>query len=336
MASGRRLLRASALVALTIGLVAPVAAQTTELKVSHFLPPNHTFQKAMLAWSDQLEKESGGKLKLRIYPAGQLGGGPNRQLDAARNGISDVAISLHGATPGRYATTELASLPFTSPKDGATSAVMSKRLTELAPSYLAKEHEGLRVLWMAVTPPLMFHSRTPIRKIDDFKGLKIRYAGTQFKNLIDALGAVPLPVPPQETQDALSKGIVDAATFPYEGAASFDIGTVAKNTLEPGVSSATFAVVMNPAKYDSLPADFRVLIDKTTGAAAAEAFGKLWDEAEVHGKQSLVSKGVQISVLPADQVDKMKQAIASQIEAAIAEVEKKGQPGRKFFEDYTK
>src|SRR5262245_3065945 len=140
MALGRGFfLRASALFALTIGLVAPAAAQTIELKVSHFLPPNHTFQKAMLAWGEQLEKESGGKLKLRIYPAGQLGGGPNRQLDAARNGISDVAISLHGATPGRYATTELVSLPFVSPKSGSSSAVASARLTELAPTYLAKE-----------------------------------------------------------------------------------------------------------------------------------------------------------------------------------------------------
>jgi hypothetical protein len=51
---------------------------------------------------------------------------------------------------------------------------------------------------------------------------------------------VPLAAPPQKTKDALAKGIVDAATFPYEGAASFDIGTDAKNTLKPGISSASF------------------------------------------------------------------------------------------------
>src|SRR5471030_2251106 len=110
------------------------SAQTvTELKVSHFLPPNHTFQKAMMLWSDDLEKQSDGRLKLQIFPAGQLGGGPNRQFDAARNGIVDIAVSLHGATPGRYAMTELASLPFASPEAGMKSAITSKRLTELAP-----------------------------------------------------------------------------------------------------------------------------------------------------------------------------------------------------------
>jgi TRAP-type C4-dicarboxylate transport system substrate-binding protein len=327
---------ALATLGVSFGLSDMAQAQTVELKVSHFLPPNHTFQKATVQWGEQLEKESGGRLKLRIYPAGQLGGGPNRQFDAARNGITDIAISLHGATPGRYSTTELVSLPYAGPKAGLTSAVTSRRLTELAPTYLAKEHEGVRVLWMAVTPPLMFHSKTPIRKVEDFKGLKIRYAGTQFKNLIDVLGGVPLPVPPQETTDAMSKGIVDAATFPYEGAASFDLGSIAKYTLEPGVSTATFAVVMNPAKYQSLPADLRELIDRTTGPAAAESFGRMWDEAEKHGKDTLTSKGVQVVAFPADELERAKKLVAPQIDAAVGEVEKQGRPGRKFFEDYTR
>jgi TRAP-type C4-dicarboxylate transport system substrate-binding protein len=311
------------------------SAQSAELKVSHFLPPNHTFQKAMVLWSDDLEKQSGGRLKLRIYPAGQLGGGPNRQFDAARNGVVDIAISLHGATPGRYAMTELASLPFVSPSAGNSSAVTSRRLSELAPD-LAKEHEGLRILWMAVTPPLMFHSKTPIRTIADFKGKRIRYAGVQFKNIIDSLGAVPLLVPPQETQDGLAKGIIDAATFPYEGAASFDIATVAKYTLEPGVSSATFAVVMNPAKYASLPDDLRALIDRTTGPEAAAKFGAMWDEAERDGKTAMLAKGTQVSTLAKDQLDEMKTIFRPQIDAAITEVDAQGKPSRKFFEAYLK
>ncbi len=319
----------------TFALTAAGAIMTSRL-VSHFLPPNHTFQKAMVAWSDEIEKQSAGRLKLRIYPAGQLGGGPNRQFDAARNGVVDIAISLHGATPGRYAMTELASLPFVSPSPGNASAVTSRRLSELAPEYLSKEHEGLRILWMAITPPLMFHSKTPIRTIADFKGKRIRYAGVQFKNIIDSLGAVPLLVPPQETQDGLAKGIIDAATFPYEGAASFDIATVAKYTLEPGVSAATFAVVMNPAKYASLPDDLKALIDKTTGPDAAAEFGASWDEAEQEGKTAMLAKGTQVSTLAKDELELMKATFKPQVETAIGEIEGQGKPGRKFFEAYLK
>jgi TRAP-type C4-dicarboxylate transport system substrate-binding protein len=315
-------------------LARPARAQATELKVSHFLPPNHTFHKAMLAWGEVLKKESGGKLALQVYPAGQLGGGANRQFDAARNGAVDIAISTHGATPGRYPMTELVSLPFVSPASGATSENMSRRLTELSAQYLAKEHSGLRILYMAVTSPLKIHAIAPITKLEDLKGKKIRFQGVQLKNVIDAIGAVPVPVPPPETQDALSKGIVDAATFPHEGAASFDLGTVVKYSVEPGISSATFAVVMNPGSYDALPGELKTLIDKTVGPSAAQTFGAAWDKAEVEGKESMTAKGVKQITLPEAEVAKFKAIVAPQVETALAGLESKGQPARAFHQAF--
>src|SRR5215813_13941910 len=121
------------------------SAQTIELKFSHFVPPNHTFHKWAVAWGEQLAKESGGRLKVTIYPNGQLVGPPNRQLDAARNAITDMAFVLHGVTPGRYPMTELVNLPFSWPKAGSDSATTSPRLAELGPGFLAKEHEGLHI-----------------------------------------------------------------------------------------------------------------------------------------------------------------------------------------------
>jgi len=316
------------------GLAGTAGAQNYVLKASTFLPPNHTFQKALVAWGQELEQKSNGRLKLAIYPAAQLGP-PDRQFDLARTGIADIAVGLHGLTPGRYPLTELATLPYAHPSAGDDCAVTGKRLTELAPKYLAKEHVGLHILWMAVTSPLMFISKKPIESLADFKGLRVRYAGANWKQIIDKLGAVGLPVPPTETQDALAKGIVDSATFPYEGAASFDLGTVAKYSLEPGVSSATFAVVMNEAKYKSLPADLRKLIDDTTGPARAEWFGKMWTEAEVAGKKSLEAKGLKpIHMSPAE-FAKMKQALAPMTEDAIAALEKRGLPAKAFYADYS-
>ncbi|MDB5650337.1 MAG: hypothetical protein JWL62_1857, partial [Hyphomicrobiales bacterium] len=190
-------------------------AQTYELKVSHYLPPNHTVQKELVRWGEDLAAQSGGRLKLNIFPASQLGP-VNRQFDLARNGVVDIAVGLHGATPGRYPLTELVSLPYSAPSSGSNSAITSKRLTELAPTYLAAEHQGLKILWMAVTNPLMFHTANKqIKSVQDFKGLRIRYAGEQFAQIIPALGAVPLAVPPAETADGLSKGIIDWASFPY-------------------------------------------------------------------------------------------------------------------------
>jgi TRAP-type C4-dicarboxylate transport system substrate-binding protein len=335
--SMRGFVRAAATAALAAWASAGAAsAQTIELKISHFIPPNHTFHKWVSAWSEKLAQESGGKLKFTIYPNGQLVGPPNRQFDAARNAITDMAFVLHGVTPGRYSATELGNLPFTWPKAGSGSATTSRRLAELAPTYLAKEHQGLRILYAAVANPVVFYSKVPIRSIDDFKGLKIRYAGVQNKYLLDALGATPLLVPPPEAQDALAKGIVDVAMFPHEAAVSYDLGTVAKFAIEPGVATATFAFVMNPAKYESLSPDLKALIDKHSGPAAAEDFGKAWEVAEKEGRAKEMAQGVQMLTLPPGDIEKMKKLMAPHVESAIAAVDKEGKQGRNFYEEYTK
>jgi TRAP-type C4-dicarboxylate transport system substrate-binding protein len=323
--------------ALTLGCgAAPARAQTIELKLSHFLPPNHTFHKWALAWTEALTKQSAGRLKFQIYPNGQLVGPPNRQMDAARNGITDISFVLHTVTPGRYPMTELTQLAFSWPKAGSGSATTSRRLAELAPAYLVNEHAGLHILFLAVANPIVVYSKNPLRKLDDFKGVKIRYAGVQNRQIVDALGAVPVPVPPNESQDALAKNIVEGATFPHEAALSMDLGSVAKHATEPGLSTAPFGLVMNPAKYNSLPAELKALIDKSTGPAGAEKFGREWEAAERHGRDEEIKQGVQMHMLPDTDVAELKRRLAPRVEEAVAALEKDGKPARKFYEDYTR
>ena len=319
---------------LALGATRARAQEVTELKVSHYLPPNHTFQKELVAWGEELEKGSGGRLKLRIYPASQLGP-VNRQFDMVRSGVADIAVGLHGATPGRYPITELVSLPYVAPSGGTTSAVTSKRLTELAPKYLAPEHPGMTILYMAVTNPLLFHTaRTQIRSVDDFKGLRIRYAGEQFAEIITLLGATPLPVPPGETQDGLAKGIIDGATFPYEAAQSFDLGTVVKYSLEPGVSTATFAVAMNQRRLDGLAPDLKALIEQTSGPGRAARVGAAFDVAEKAGRDYMIAKGVQITTMAGPALDAVKAKLDPMVAKAVTTLEGQGKPAKAFLADY--
>ena len=326
----------AAFVSLFPVLTESAGAQEFELKVSHFLPPNHTFQKEMTKWGDELEKASGGRLKLKLYPASQLGP-PQRQFDLARSGVSDISIGLTGSTPGRYPMTEIVSEAYVAPSGGTSSALTSLRLTELFPAYLAGEYPGLKILWAMVTSPLKFHTaKVAIRKADDFRGLRIRYAGEQFAEIISAFGATPLAVPPGETQDGLAKGIIDGATFPYEGAQSFDLGTVVKYSLEPGVSTATFITVMNPKKFEALPRDLQDLIAKTTGPEMASRFGAALDAAEKTGREYMIGKGVQITTLPDDEFQREKAKVAPLLEKRLDTLEKDGKPARKFLADYSR
>ncbi len=320
--------------ALATPAIARAQSAPVELKVSHFLPPNHTFQKQCLIWSDELEKASSGRLKLKMYPAGQLGPAP-RQFDLARSGVADIAFGLSGVTPGRYPMTDLISEAYVTPAEGGSCAVMSRRLTSLYDQYLAAEYIGVKMLWMMVTSPLKFHTtKVALRRLEDFKGLRIRYAGEQFADIVTALGAMPLAVPPGETQDSLAKGIIDGATFPYEGAQSFDIGTVAKYTLEPGISTATFGAAMNPKKFDALPPDLAALITQSTGQAMATRFGAALDAAEGVGRDYMIAKGVTITTMPDDEMAKMRAAVAPLLAKRVAALEAQGKPAEAFHRAY--
>ena len=336
------MLRSIALAALAaaIAAVSPAGhaqAQVIELKLSHFVPPQHTFHKWIAAWAEKLEKESGGRLKFTIYPNGQLVGPPNRQLDAARNGITDIAWVLHGVTPGRYPVTELANLPFAWRGTNTDIVETAKRMTELAPKYLAAEHTGLRILFMSMANPIVVYSKTPITKLDDFKGMKIRYASAANKVLLDSLGATTLLVPPPDSQDALAKGIIAGATFPHEAGIAYDLAGVVKYALEPAMASATFVTAMNPAKYDSLPADLKALLDKETGVAAAESFGKAWAAQEKFARELETSKkGLTINTLSDGDIAKLKELAKKQTDDEIAKLEKEGKPAKAFMAEYLK
>jgi TRAP-type transport system periplasmic protein len=314
----------------------PGFAQTIELKVSHYLPPNHTIQKALEAWAQEVDKRSDGRLKLKIYPSAQLGP-VQRQLDLARNGQADIAVGLTGATPGRYPMTELVSLPFVWPSEGSTSAVMSKRLTELAPKYLAKEYEGLHLLWLGVTPTISFFTaRRQIGGVNDVRGLKLRFQGEQHAKILRELGAVPLQIPPGEVADSMGKGVIDGALFNYEASESFGLGSVTKYVTEPGFITATLVLAMNTQKYDELSADLKSIIDQTTGPAAAEQLGKRWDGAEQHGREYIVAQKVSIEPLAATEIAKMKALFEPLLSASVSALEKSGKPAQELLDEYRK
>lgn len=309
------------------------AAMAETLKVSTFLPPMHTFVRAITQWGEEIAEKSGGELTVEVFPAAQLAP-PPRQFDLVKSGGADIAIFLHGLTPGRFPKTELAGLPLTHPAAGDDSATMSRRLTELAGDHLAAEHGGTRILWLAVTPPLKVHfSDTDPSDLSALQGKRMRYAGSTWQAIFEALGASPVPVPPAESADAMGKGVIDGASFPFEAALAFDLGPVTKYSMEPGLASATFAVVMSDAAYNRLSPEMQKLVDDTTGPDRAAWFGGLWDAGEKKGRGYMEEAGVNIVTLTDDQIATLKTTFAGITEGAVA---KAGDGAQDFLDAYTK
>src|ERR1700716_4346235 len=111
----------AAMVAAASGTAA--LAQQVTLKLHHFVPAQANQQKFWFEpWAKKLEQESGGKLKVEIYPSMQLGGKQPQLFDQAKDGVVDIVWTVSGSTPGRFPRLEVFELPFLSNSMGEKTA----------------------------------------------------------------------------------------------------------------------------------------------------------------------------------------------------------------------
>jgi TRAP-type transport system periplasmic protein len=324
-----RQLFAAAAVAL---LAAPLAhaQQKYEMKLAYFVIDQHAMSQWLIKWSERLEKESGGRLVVKRFPNAQMGPTP-AHYDLARTGQADVSWFLHGGTPGRFPLTEIINLPFMV----GSSEIGTKVLNDagLRAKYLDAEHKGLKVLMLFTHQPGGPHTtKKAIRNLDDFKGLRLRFASPTVRDLVGALGATPVGVPPTEIAEQLSKGTIDGAFMDYGGVGiAFKLGGTIKYSTELYAYVTSFGLGMNEDFWAKLPADLKKLVTASVTGKEAEV-GKAWDELDVPGKKAVMDGGGEAIKFSATEMAKVRKIGADVSEAKIKEYEGKGMPARQIYD----
>ncbi|MGO4389666.1 TRAP transporter substrate-binding protein [Microvirga sp. 2YAF29] len=308
-------------------LLRGASAQAFELKLTHFVPPSNNAHLALEAWAKRLSNETAGRLKISIFPSGQMGP-PPRQYDLARTGAADLAFFAHGLTPGRFPLTEVAHLPSLIPGGEAGSGI----LMSAAHEYLQAEHQGVKILALVTSPQVqVFSARANIMSLADLKGKRIRHPGVVPAKMLVTLGASPASVPPTEMGDALDKGTIDGILTTHEAMQSFQLGTVIRNALDLNGGVATFALVMNQASYDRLPEDIRKAIDAASGLGLSKAIGASYEAAESNARAYMAQNKVTMTSLAGESKKAFQDAIEPMIQASLKETEAKGLPANALF-----
>lgn len=320
---------------LALGLMAGVsgvasAAETITLKLHHLLPPvAHAHKNMLVPWADKVMKESGGRLKIDIYPAMQLGGKPPQLAGQALDGVVDIVWTVPGYTPGRFTQTEVFELPFMHTNTTASNLALNDYVQNHG-----EEFKDYKLISMFVHAGQVFHSHKAIRKASDLKGMKIRTPTRTGGWMIEAMGAVPIGAPVPKIPEMLSKKIVDAVLIPYEvtmplkTAEMVDFHTTLGDPKVSRINTTTFMIAMNKAKYDSLPADLQKVIDNNSGANLSRWLGKIWDEAENPGIAKAKASG-ELIVMSAAETAKLRAMTEKPVtDRWIAEMKKKGIDGQ--------
>lgn len=305
------------------------AKEVIELRLAHYLPPMHNMAANILpGWAERVEKASDGRLKITIYPASQLLA-VNEIFDGVRGGVADLGWSMPGATPGRFPGMSIMELPFIFNRAEHASQVLMEAHEK---GYFKKEFQGVKVLYLHTHHAGIVNTKTEVRDLDALKGKRVRFPSPPVRSLLQSLGADPVGIPAPQSYESLERGVLDGVAFPYDAMKGLRLGELLKYHIDYPMYVLTFYLVMNEAKYNSLPKDLQAVIDAHSGMKEAIAVGRAWDVSEDEGRKYVQERGNVIVKLSAEQEKLWRERAKPVVDAGVDQANKAGLPGREIFD----
>ncbi len=258
-------------------------------------------------WADLIRERSNGRINVKVYPGSQLvGGDQTRELVAMRQGVIDMCVSSTINIAPQIKEMTLFNLPFLMPDHKAFDALINGEVGQDLFKVMATR-DVVPLAWGENGFRELSNSKRAVRKPDDLKGMKIRYAaGPIFADIFNALGANPLQMSFADLQPALSTGAVDGQENPINLFLAFKMDTLAQKHLtiwnyvaDAGIFHVAKGVWESFAKEDQ----------EIVRAAAQEAAKRqiagtrkgLGQDGDSSSLDEVKKRGVEISALTADE-----------------------------------
>ena len=293
-------------VATALACLIPAAPAAAADFVMKFGTPtiNETQHQFLKFYKEEVEKASGGRIEVQIYPASQLGPIP-REIEGVQLGNIQGLITpvdfFVGVDP-RYG---VFSTPMLFRDDANAAATIGDPAVEKTILDLAapKRMVGIAALDLGASD---YGAKHAIMRLTDFGGKKLRINGTELeREKMAKLGATGIGMPLSEVLPALDQGTIDGTISGLSVFVAFKMNDLLKVVT---VTDDTFIIsiaVVSKTWLDTLPPDLqRIVID--TGSAI-QAKSQQW---EVDFTKKLESDwtglGGTVNRLPADDLVKMK------------------------------
>tara|TARA_R110000824_G_scaffold393237_2_gene592200 strand:+ start:99284 stop:100330 length:1047 start_codon:yes stop_codon:yes gene_type:complete len=269
------------------------AQDTVTLRLHHFAAPTTPVQTEYLEpWAKRIEEQSEGAIKVEIFPAMQLGGSAPSLYDQAKDGVVDIAWTLLSYTPNRFPESEAFDQPFLPTTGEATSMAAH----EFATMHMQAAFEGVYPIAVFAHTPGKIHTRdVVIESADELDGLAIRAPSKTMNRYLGLLGAQAVGMPMPQIPEAISRGVIDGLTLPFESAAALGVLDVAQNHTffegDHGLYTAMMVLGLNQASYDALSPELKQVIDDNAGLQEAQRIGQVMDQAEEDAIKAIEATG---------------------------------------------
>lgn len=303
-------------------------ADVIKLSYSIFFPPTHVQCLAATNWAQEIQKRSGGRVQITVYPAGSLTSA-DQCYEGVVKGISDLGMSCFAYTRGRFPLLEGLDLPVGYPNGMTATRIANAMIRKYQPAELA----DVKLLYVHAHGPGILASKKPVQSLADLKGLKVRATGLSAK-IVEALGGTPVAMSQPETYEALAKGVVDATLCPIETLKGWKQGETIEYVVDASAIgyTTTMFVVMNKDKWTALPAD----VQKTFNEVSQEwvtRHGAAWDQADQTGREFVTQLKRQFVRLPEAEQQRWKAAVRPVLDGFVAASDQKKLPGAALLTD---
>jgi TRAP-type C4-dicarboxylate transport system substrate-binding protein len=311
------------------------ADKVIKLEFASYAPATEGVSVALQEWCKEVEKRTNGRVTVTFHPGATLVAMP-QTYEAVANGIVDIGFSAFGYTPGRFPMMELLDLP-TGLK---TSALAVKLAKEYIEKFKPKELQDVKLLYVIATTPALIHTKKPIRKLEDLKGMKIRTVGGSMVNLVQSLGAVPVVIPTVDTYDAASKGVIEGTYSAWPGLTTFKWGEVLPYTVENfrTAPASIQYVVMNKEKWNALSPDIQQIMDKLSQEYEVK-ITQVWERMTTESIRNLAAAKHTTTSLSSEEDERWFKTAAPVYDTYIKDKSAKGLPAAdafKFVQDWVK
>jgi TRAP-type mannitol/chloroaromatic compound transport system substrate-binding protein len=255
----------------------------------------------------KLKERTNGRLDIELFPAEALV--PSKELfNAAKRGMLQIVGTSSAYPRDQVPLMDVASgLPMNF-KDAWECAYFHKVMGFDDMVQQAFTQHGLYYSPDKVYPTEL-SLKKPIRKFEDFKGLKLRSSGI-LQVYLTSLGAAGMMLPGSEIYAALTSGVVEGAHWgAVQGSDSMGFYEVNKFHLRPALNVASTDIwLINMKAMQALPPDVQTVLKSTLD----EHFWLRTKEYEQLEEKTLAKvqkeKGVELITLPDEDVKKMKAA----------------------------
>jgi TRAP-type C4-dicarboxylate transport system substrate-binding protein len=246
-------------------------ADPIRLKFAFFAPDTEmTWVTTLKPFVDAVNRDGAGLVQIDSFTNGALGRNLPNQPQLVLDGVADMAFMIPGTSPGRFPDNGVIELPGIFRDLQEATAVYTRLLLS---NSLRGYEQYVPIIGMG-TPPFSIHTRPAIKDLASLKGFKIRTTNATDGETLRALGMVPVLLPVNETAEAIGRGTVDGTTIHPGPMFDFGINRVTRYDYFIRLGISPLVVLMNRAKFDSLPPAAQQLILSHSGEALVGIYNK--------------------------------------------------------------